>query len=185
MYSVTLFRFVTVKSVRHSSSFRTLIWTKVQIKFVQIIIFQINLRLLSSQILLSHFWTKFSDVLIFKKLFLYQNLYCMKFSSCYLVFRPFEKSMYLIPQMIAALGGDFYMKAFRLSYIFFWVGLSGLEPPTSRLSGVRSNQLSYKPMLKPLRFLPFQNKKYAIYMKVKWLLNSNPAATCFPMPSPA
>ena len=26
------------------------------------------------------------------------------------------------------------------------VGLSGLEPPTSRLSGVRSNQLSYKPL---------------------------------------
>ena len=26
------------------------------------------------------------------------------------------------------------------------VGLSGLEPPTSRLSGVRSNRLSYKPM---------------------------------------
>ena len=27
------------------------------------------------------------------------------------------------------------------------VGLSGLEPPTSRLSGVRSNRLSYKPFL--------------------------------------
>ena len=27
------------------------------------------------------------------------------------------------------------------------VGLSGLEPPTSRLSGVRSNRLSYKPVL--------------------------------------
>ena len=26
------------------------------------------------------------------------------------------------------------------------VGLSGLEPPTSRLSGVRSNQLSYEPI---------------------------------------
>ena len=26
------------------------------------------------------------------------------------------------------------------------MGLSGLEPPTSRLSGVRSNQLSYKPI---------------------------------------
>ena len=25
------------------------------------------------------------------------------------------------------------------------VGLGGLEPPTSRLSGVRSNRLSYKP----------------------------------------
>ena len=25
------------------------------------------------------------------------------------------------------------------------MGLSGLEPPTSRLSGVRSNHLSYKP----------------------------------------
>ena len=27
------------------------------------------------------------------------------------------------------------------------MGLSGLEPPTSRLSGVRSNRLSYKPPL--------------------------------------
>ena len=28
------------------------------------------------------------------------------------------------------------------------MGLSGLEPPTSRLSGVRSNQLSYRPISK-------------------------------------
>ena len=28
---------------------------------------------------------------------------------------------------------------------FYPMGLSGLEPPTSRLSGVRSNRLSYKP----------------------------------------
>ena len=29
------------------------------------------------------------------------------------------------------------------------VGLGGLEPPTSRLSGVRSNRLSYKPIWLP------------------------------------
>ena len=32
------------------------------------------------------------------------------------------------------------------------MGLSGLEPPTSRLSGVRSNQLSYKPTMEMKRF---------------------------------
>ena len=31
-------------------------------------------------------------------------------------------------------------------YIFSTMGLNGLEPSTSRLSGVRSNQLSYKPV---------------------------------------
>ena len=41
------------------------------------------------------------------------------------------------------------------------MGLSGLEPPTSRLSGVRSNQLSYKPFF-----------------------NFNLAATYSPIPSP-
>ena len=33
-----------------------------------------------------------------------------------------------------------------LAVLFKLVGLSGLEPPTSRLSGVRSNRLSYKPI---------------------------------------
>ena len=33
------------------------------------------------------------------------------------------------------------------------VGSSGLEPPTSRLSGVRSNHLSYEPVLSPSRLL--------------------------------
>ena len=32
------------------------------------------------------------------------------------------------------------------SYIYVLVGLGGFEPPTSPLSGVRSNQLSYRPM---------------------------------------
>ena len=41
------------------------------------------------------------------------------------------------------------MQAFLLSkrLVYFLMGLSGLEPPTSRLSGVRSNRLSYKPAL--------------------------------------
>ena len=34
-----------------------------------------------------------------------------------------------------------------ISYSVYYMGLSGLEPPTSRLSGVRSNRLSYKPRL--------------------------------------
>ena len=37
------------------------------------------------------------------------------------------------------------------------MGLSGLEPPTSRLSGVRSNRLSYKPLLFIVKIRDFHN----------------------------
>ena len=37
---------------------------------------------------------------------------------------------------------------------FFLVGSSGLEPPTSRLSGVRSNHLSYEPLFAHPRLNP-------------------------------
>ena len=36
----------------------------------------------------------------------------------------------------------------QIPFCFLMVGLSGLELLTSRLSGVRSNQLSYRPFLK-------------------------------------
>ena len=38
-------------------------------------------------------------------------------------------------------------KLYLFSLCEKYMGLSGLEPPTSRLSGVRSNRLSYKPLL--------------------------------------
>ncbi len=41
----------------------------------------------------------------------------------------------------------YFIKFCKLSGFALMVGLGGLEPPTSRLSGVRSNHLSYKPML--------------------------------------
>ena len=57
----------------------------------------------------------------------------------------------------------FYCLSFTLLVLFGFqsaipsfrllVGLSGLEPPTSRLSGVRSNRLSYKPMVSMAHFL--------------------------------
>ena len=45
---------------------------------------------------------------------------------------------------------------------FKGLGLSGLEPPTSRLSGVRSNQLSYKPILKFGCSLPVVSERVKI-----------------------
>ena len=42
----------------------------------------------------------------------------------------------------------------QLSYAPILMGLRGLEPPTSRLSGVRSNRLSYKPVNLASTYLP-------------------------------
>ena len=40
-------------------------------------------------------------------------------------------------------------KLYLFSLCEKYMGLSGLEPPTSRLSGVRSNRLSYNPLMGP------------------------------------
>ena len=52
------------------------------------------------------------------------------------------------------------------------MGLSGLEPPTSRLSGVRSNRLSYKPALYIVNILSDDTYFFVL------------AATYSPTPSP-
>ena len=56
---------------------------------------------------------------------------------------PFESDDNQFCQLLMTLQGHrcFGCRSYRL------VGSSGLEPPTSRLSGGCSNQLSYKPML--------------------------------------
>ena len=47
----------------------------------------------------------------------------------------------------------FFSMLFSMTFVICkkdnMVGLGGLEPPTSRLSGVRSNHLSYKPIVNP------------------------------------
>ncbi len=65
------------------------------------------------------------------------------------------------------------------------MGLSGLEPPTSRLSGVRSNQLSYK----PIRLNTGYSGCKPEYMSIPHYyteITLNPLApSCSPMQSPA
>ena len=48
----------------------------------------------------------------------------------------------------------FQYSIFKGQATFSVMGLSGLEPPTSRLSGVRSNRLSYKPIFPAFRLFP-------------------------------
>ena len=57
------------------------------------------------------------------------------------------------------------------------VGLSGLEPPTSRLSGVRSNRLSYRPMLGCI--VPRQT---FVYLKQGFSLGSLSTPVLYPIP---
>ena len=53
--------------------------------------------------------------------------------------------------------------------LFMMVGLSGLEPPTSRLSGVRSNRLSYKPISFKAGdcYLPFDPLPYPTLVEMR------------------
>ena len=57
------------------------------------------------------------------------------------IFDHFQYSVFKVQTMIT--------NVIIQTIIIDCLGLSGLEPPTSRLSGVRSNRLSYKPSSSP------------------------------------
>ena len=54
------------------------------------------------------------------------------------------------------------------------VGSSGVEPPTSRLSGVRSNQLSYEPICKH----KILNLKFGSHLLSRSVTRQVPSAAC-------
>ena len=57
------------------------------------------------------------------------------------------------------LGGQIVSLRFGVAHL---VGRGGLEPPTSRLSGVRSNHLSYRPAVRARRPPPLPAVRAAI-----------------------
>ena len=62
-------------------------------------------------------------------------------------FRLFVRILVCFPHCIYLLFSLFNFQDANSQTFRFVVGTSGLEPPTSRLSGVRSNHLSYAPIL--------------------------------------
>ena len=83
---------------------------------------------------------------------------CVKGCKFFETRRATQRCSFCVPTMLNPLGSKFEQdeewcaalyistrKQQRQSIVQILVGSSGLEPPTSRLSGVRSNHLSYEP----------------------------------------
>ena len=64
------------------------------------------------------------------------------------------------------------------------VGLSGLEPPTSRLSGVRSNRLSYKPILFRTLSVFLRGSAFNLSQPISSRMKSAIHGNCFPLSRP-
>ena len=76
------------------------------------------------------------------------------------LFKGYEIQLFLLKPVNNYFSRFICYTLFSFQGTFSWelsfsvVGLSGLEPPTSRLSGVRSNRLSYKPIFPAFRLFP-------------------------------
>ena len=71
------------------------------------------------------------------------------FINAFVLFYPLKLQQVLVHYLLF-FSNVFFLREFTILYAVvkvLMVGSSGLEPPTSRLSGVRSNHLSYEPML--------------------------------------
>ena len=69
------------------------------------------------------------------------------FINAFVLFYPLKLQQVLVHYLLF-FSNVFFLREFTILYAVvkvLLVGSSGLEPPTSRLSGVRSNQLSYEP----------------------------------------
>ena len=74
------------------------------------------------------------------------------FINAFVLFYPLKLQQVLVHYLLF-FSNVFFLREFTILYAVvkvLLVGSSGLEPPTSRLSGARSNQLSYEPF--PLPF---------------------------------
>ena len=85
----------------------------------------------------------------------------ISYLSCFLVLsyiklrnlsvKNFQSFAFNITKNISWLTSQYILKLYYIIHMQFsknkLVGLNGLEPSTSRLSGVRSNQLSYRPIV--------------------------------------
>ena len=69
------------------------------------------------------------------------------FINAFVLFYPLKLQQVLVHYLLF-FSNVFFLREFTILYAVvkvLLVGSSGLEPPTSRLSGARSNQLSYEP----------------------------------------
>ena len=84
----------------------------------------------------------------YRFLLISSTFYCSKNFYPKQLFRLFEYFWlhYLVVSISHYLYSVFKVHFYHKAFLLYVVGPSGLEPPTSRLSGVRSNHLSYEPI---------------------------------------